>query len=541
MLGGCVRKRSSTLIGSFTRSMLYWPICTGQDSRRAVLQGWKSPGRLLDYIEVSGWIPIDARLRVSDVAGLAQKLGGEQLYGNDSTAPLRELIQNAADAIRARRALQDLPGDWGQIKIQLGEDDLGPWVEVKDTGIGMSEEVLRGPLLDFGTSYWDSTLMKEEHEGLWAKGFEPAGRFGIGFFSVFMLGHRVRVTTRRFDDGAKDTRLLEFKTGLQARPLLRPAKQCEQLPEGGTCVRVWLNKKPTEPVGGLLYASKFEELDGPVDLKSLCAWLAPSIDVDVYAEHEGQAQLAVSASDWVEMPSVEFIQRLGLGKELTEEERAFASILQIIRDSDGKAVGRIAAYKDDINNGWGVITIGGLRAGVAGHNDFMGIMTGYAVRAARDRAAYYASQTSLASWATEQAELIFSRISDLGVQLRCSSSILRFDGYPGRLPIVIRQGNFLSQEDIASWESAPDEVAVCMGHDGIDYFSHVLVSNYHMFSWREGELFRAPDDIVRSALSKAWKCSVGDLIILRDVNYVVGVNIRGIAVKQDYVTVFRRP
>ncbi len=205
--------------------------------------GIESPHRLKNYIGVFGWTPVDARLHVSNVADLARKMGGEQLYGDDPTIPLRELIQNASDAVRARRLLENRSSNWGQVIVRLGRDEQGPWVEVEDTGIGMSEAVLTGPLLDFGTTYWGSELMREEHEGLWAKGFEPTGRFGVGFFSVFMWGHRVRVTSRRYDDGPRDTRILEFRTGLETRPLVRPAKLEEQLREGGTRVRVWLKKR----------------------------------------------------------------------------------------------------------------------------------------------------------------------------------------------------------------------------------------------------------------------------------------------------------
>src|SRR6185503_18726884 len=214
--------------------------------------GAESPDRLKRYIEVEGWTPVDARLHVSNVADLARKLGGEKLYGDDPTVPLRELIQNASDAVRARRVLEGRPSNWGRITVRLGRDEQGPWAEVEDTGLGMSEAVLTGPLLDFGTTYWGSALMREEHEGLWAKGYEPTGRFGIGFFSVFMWGRRVRITTRQFrEDARRDTRVLEFWTGLEARPLIRPARHDESLDQGGTRVRVWLSKEPLEK-GGVL-------------------------------------------------------------------------------------------------------------------------------------------------------------------------------------------------------------------------------------------------------------------------------------------------
>ena len=73
----------------------------------------------------------------------------------------------------------------------------------------MSAKVLTGPLLDFGVTYWGSQLMREESVDLLAKGFNPTGRYGIGFFSVFMWGQHVRVTTRRPEEAQRDTRVLE--------------------------------------------------------------------------------------------------------------------------------------------------------------------------------------------------------------------------------------------------------------------------------------------------------------------------------------------
>ncbi len=68
--------------------------------------GVDSPSRFAEFIPTLGWSPVDAHIKVSDVAGLVRKLGGEELYGKDLTVPLRELIQNSADAIRARRVLR---------------------------------------------------------------------------------------------------------------------------------------------------------------------------------------------------------------------------------------------------------------------------------------------------------------------------------------------------------------------------------------------------------------------------------------------------
>jgi nitrogen fixation/metabolism regulation signal transduction histidine kinase len=98
-------------------------------------------------------------------------LGGEELYGDDPTVPLRELIQNGADAIRARRLADDKDSDWGAICVKQETVDGKDVITVVDNGVGMSREVLCGPFIDFGTSYWGSALMVKEHPGLMRKGF----------------------------------------------------------------------------------------------------------------------------------------------------------------------------------------------------------------------------------------------------------------------------------------------------------------------------------------------------------------------------------
>jgi HSP90 family molecular chaperone len=133
--------------------------------------------------------------------------GGARLYGDNCEAAIRELIQNAADAICARRKLDPdfVNGVDGEIVVRLAERDGGFYLEVEDNGVGMSERTITGTLLDFGRSFWATEDVKSEFPGLMAKGMSPTGKFGIGFFSVFMLGDVVRVTSRRYESGSTET------------------------------------------------------------------------------------------------------------------------------------------------------------------------------------------------------------------------------------------------------------------------------------------------------------------------------------------------
>lgn len=109
-----------------------------------------------------------------------------------------------------------------------------------------------------------------------------------------MWGQRVRVTTRRPEAAQRDTLVLEFETGLESRPILRKASDDEVVREGGTRVRVWLTDSPYE-AQGLLHRGT---ADDSWTLSALCAWLAPTLDVNLYVEQEDQARnLVLTAND----------------------------------------------------------------------------------------------------------------------------------------------------------------------------------------------------------------------------------------------------
>src|SRR5262249_15374494 len=138
----------------------------------------------------------------------------------------RELIQNSVDAIRARRFLDPFfqPSAKlkypGHISIHIAKD-INPdfyWLSVEDNGIGMSEKVITTALLDFGVSFWSSDLAAQLYPGLPSEErFRPIGKFGIGFFSIFMYSDEAIVFSREFRSAADKWNCLIFKYGLKGR------------------------------------------------------------------------------------------------------------------------------------------------------------------------------------------------------------------------------------------------------------------------------------------------------------------------------------
>lgn len=95
---------------------------------------------------------------------------------------LRELLQNAVDAITARRALEaDAPG-----RIDVRVDDQR--ISVSDSGIGLTPAQVTELLATIGRS------SKRDEIGFARTEF--LGQFGIGLLSAFMVAEEIEVVTR---------------------------------------------------------------------------------------------------------------------------------------------------------------------------------------------------------------------------------------------------------------------------------------------------------------------------------------------------------
>lgn len=370
--------------------------------------GCEDPMRLAKYIRTEGWVPVEAKIRISNVPDIVRKLGGEELYGERPYVCLRELVQNAADAVQARRFLEGRESDWGSIIVKLYARGDKQILEVSDNGIGMSEPVLTGPFLDFGTSYWGSPLMSSEFPGLLARGFQSTGRFGIGFFSVFMVASKVSVVTRRFDQALADTRVLEFGKALSDPPILRLAAPDERLRDGGTSIRLELSIAPDAPKGLLYYQHYYQA----IPLPSLLRWLCPALNVDLYAEYGSKKYQVVQANDWLTISAKELVARTVLPDSKMEGFKEglekIANRIVPVTDEHGQVIGRIGMETNETWRGrffdWdydGVVTVGGLRAATL--SGIAGILVGYPRRASRDSAVPLADSVQMGPWATAQS------------------------------------------------------------------------------------------------------------------------------------------
>lgn len=158
---------------------------------------------------------------------------------------LRELISNASDALN-RFKLESL-------KSQAVVDpaaELGIWLEgdpgartltVRDTGVGLSVEEMRtylGTVAHSGAKRFIETL-RELNGGDTQTTRDVIGRFGVGFYSVFMVADEVTVTSRSFDPGAEPA---YWRSDGQGSYEVGPADQAER----GTVIRLKLKEDAGE-------------------------------------------------------------------------------------------------------------------------------------------------------------------------------------------------------------------------------------------------------------------------------------------------------
>jgi molecular chaperone HtpG len=114
---------------------------------------------------------------------------------------LRELLQNAADAITARRAAR--PDTPAQVRIEPPEATGDGTLRVLDSGIGLTVDQVHELLATIGRSSKRDDLGFARHEFL--------GQFGIGLLSCFLVADEIRVDTRA--DGAPAVRWTGYSDG----------------------------------------------------------------------------------------------------------------------------------------------------------------------------------------------------------------------------------------------------------------------------------------------------------------------------------------
>lgn len=155
------------------------------------------------------YLPVKAAFRAADADLL--KLLIAPLYGNRPEVGLRELIQNATDAVKELKQYRTDVPESNELELTKQDADVLITIEkvgekealltISDKGIGMSPEIIVDYFLAAGASF-----RRSEN---WRKLFETAdghskilraGRFGVGALASFLLGPEIEITTRHVEE-----------------------------------------------------------------------------------------------------------------------------------------------------------------------------------------------------------------------------------------------------------------------------------------------------------------------------------------------------
>ncbi|MEV6105953.1 HSP90 family protein [Streptomyces sp. NPDC051940] len=162
-----------------------------------------------------------------DLRGLVDLLS-HHLYSSPRVY-LRELLQNAVDAVTARQSRE--PGAPARISVRTD----GGALTVTDTGIGLSETDVHTFLATIGRSSKRRSDGALDGAGLEAARADFIGQFGIGLLACFVVADEIEVTSRSAaTPGAPAVRWRGSSDGSYTITVLPSSA----MPEPGTTVRL---------------------------------------------------------------------------------------------------------------------------------------------------------------------------------------------------------------------------------------------------------------------------------------------------------------
>ena len=156
---------------------------------------------------------------------------------------LRELLSNASDAIQKRNFI----GQTNKSILNNAADEIGIRVnskkktlEIQDTGVGLDEADLAATLGTIAKS-GTSSFLQEMQETSDAKSAAQTliGKFGVGFYSAFMIAEKVEVITKKAGTDEVWAWVSDGQTGYNID------KSSEDIPVG-TVIRMFLKKDAKE-------------------------------------------------------------------------------------------------------------------------------------------------------------------------------------------------------------------------------------------------------------------------------------------------------
>jgi len=153
---------------------------------------------------------------------------------------MRELISNACDAITKLKKLE-IMGEYTvpenkEFRVDVSVNQEEKTITIKDTGIGMTADEVKQYINQIAFSGASAFLEKYKDK---ANDDQIIGHFGLGFYSAFMVAHRVTINTLSWQEGAEPV-LWESEEGVNFEMSQGTRTEC------GTEITLYLNEDSYE-------------------------------------------------------------------------------------------------------------------------------------------------------------------------------------------------------------------------------------------------------------------------------------------------------
>lgn len=125
---------------------------------------------------------------------------------SDNEIFLRELVSNAVDATQKLKRLSSLgkiSGEVGDITVSISLDEKAKTITISDRGIGMTAEEVKKYINQIAFSGAEEFVEKFKEA---KDANEIIGRFGLGFYSAFMVADLVEIQSLSYQDDAEPVR-----------------------------------------------------------------------------------------------------------------------------------------------------------------------------------------------------------------------------------------------------------------------------------------------------------------------------------------------
>ncbi|RAI95237.1 molecular chaperone HtpG [Algoriphagus yeomjeoni] len=122
---------------------------------------------------------------------------------SDNEIFLRELVSNAVDATQKIKRLATLgqyTGELGDTTVEVSFDEKKKTITISDRGLGMTAEEIKKYINQVAFSGAEEFVEKFKDA---KDANEIIGKFGLGFYSAFMVADKVEISTLSYQEGAE--------------------------------------------------------------------------------------------------------------------------------------------------------------------------------------------------------------------------------------------------------------------------------------------------------------------------------------------------